>query len=300
MNNFQKFVDKNCFNIWRYDRLYKEFIEPKFRLSIGEGWTKEQEFEELNKKLKIEHLYFKREDLNPLGSFKVRGMAYQISRAWQAKIKKFSISSTGNAALAAAYFCQRIEAPLFIFMHQRPKLKEKREKILKEIKRFGPEKIFFKEEPTKKCREFSKNKGIYNLTPSIDPFSSEGFKSIGFEIFEKIGEIDAIFSFATSGSAVIGIGESFKFLKKEKLIKKIPRIYPVAISKIKRGKEIKKLIKESKGEILMPGKETIEKAKKILLEYGILTSIEGICAFAGFLQKNKFKKVVIILSGKVW
>ena len=305
---FKDLIDKNCFNIWRYNELYREPVQLKFRLSLGEGWTKEENFSKLGRKLNLPNFYLKREDLNPLGSFKVRGLAYQISRAWQNRKREFSISSTGNAALAAAALCHKANLKLFIFFHPRPKSKEKREKILKKIKSFNPEKIFLEKEPTKRCQEFSKAKKIYNLTPSSDIYSFEGFKSIGFEIFERILENEkledlAIFSFSSSGSSLIGMGESFRFLVAKNFLKKLPRFYPVKIDKIKREGEIKKLVKESKGKILEILPEGVRKAQDFLSRFKIKTSIEGICAFGGFLKVNKehkIKNAIIILSGKKW
>jgi len=305
---FSDLIDEKCFNIWRYNKIYQEPVKSKFRLSLGEGWTKEENFSKLGRKLNLPNFYLKREDLNPLGSFKVRGLAYQISRAWQNRKREFSISSTGNAALAAAALCHKANLKLFIFFHPRPKSKEKREKILKKIKSFNPEKIFLEKEPTKRCQEFSKAKKIYNLTPSSDIYSFEGFKSIGFEIFERILENEkledlAIFSFSSSGSSLIGMGESFRFLAKKNFLKKLPRFYPVKIDKIKREGEIKKLVKESKGKILEILPEGVRKAQDFLSRFKIKTSIEGICAFGGFLKVNKehkIKNAIIILSGKKW
>ena len=305
---FSDLIDEKCFNIWRYNKIYQEPVKSKFRLSLGEGWTKEENFSKLGRKLNLPNFYLKREDLNPLGSFKVRGLAYQISRAWQNRKREFSISSTGNAALAAAALCHKANLKLFIFFHPRPKSKEKREKILKKIKSFNPEKIFLEKEPTKRCQEFSKAKKIYNLTPSSDIYSFEGFKSIGFEIFERILENEkledlAIFSFSSSGSSLIGMGESFRFLAAKNFLKKLPRFYPVKIDKIKRGVEIKKLVKESKGKILEILPKETKKAQDFLSCFKIKTSIEGICAFEGFLQVYKAKEIknaIIILSGKKW
>ena len=305
---FSDLIDEKCFNIWRYNKIYQEPVKSKFRLSLGEGWTKEENFSKLGRKLNLPNFYLKREDLNPLGSFKVRGLAYQISRAWQNRKREFSISSTGNAALAAAALCHKANLKLFIFFHPRPKSKEKREKILKKIKSFNPEKIFLEKEPTKRCQEFSKAKKIYNLTPSSDIYSFEGFKSIGFEIFERILENEkledlAIFSFSSSGSSLIGMGESFRFLAKKNFLKKLPRFYPVKIDKIKRGVEIKKLVKESKGKILEILPKETKRAQDFLSCFKIKTSIEGICAFEGFLQVYKVKEIknaIIILSGKKW
>jgi len=309
---FFDIIDKNCFNIWRYAKLYRKLIKSRFRLSLGEGWTKEENFSDFGRSLNLPSFSFKREDLNPLGSFKVRGLAYQISQAWQEGARQFCISSTGNAALSAAALCKKADLKLFIFFHQKPRSKTKRKKILQKIKLFQPQEIFFGREPTKKCQEFSERKKIYNLTPSSDKWSSDGFKSIGFEIFEKNllspnQNYDqnklSIFSFSTSGSSMIGIGESFKFLLAQSFLKKVPRLYSVKQGQIKREKEVKKIVEESGGEILDISKGEIENAQNLLSNLKIQTSIEGVCSFGGFLkiqEAEKIKRAIIVLSGKRW
>jgi len=312
MMTFWDFVNKRCFNIWRYVKLYRRLVRSKYRLTLGEGWTKEANFKNLSKKFHLPCFYLKREDLNPLGSFKIRGLAYQVSLAFQNGERKFCISSTGNAALAAAALCKKADLELFIFLHKKPRSKTKRTNILKEIKSFQPQKIFFEKRPTEKCKEFSGKEKIYNLTPSLDRWSSEGFKSIGLEIFEKFLLIPnnnsrpeelSVFSFSSSGSSMIGIGESFKSLFKKGFLKKLPRLYSVKKGQIKRAREVENLLKENQGKILDVSQKDIKKAQYFLTSLNVKTSIEGICAFAGFLKTYKteeIKRAIIILSGKKW
>ncbi|PIU42952.1 MAG: hypothetical protein COS98_00175, partial [Parcubacteria group bacterium CG07_land_8_20_14_0_80_35_11] len=95
----------------------------------------------------------------------------------------------------------------------------------------------------------------------------------------------------------------FRFLVAKNFLKKLPRFYPVKIDKIKRGVEIKKLVKESKGKILEILPKETKRAQDFLSCFKIKTSIEGICAFEGFLQVYKVKEIknaIIILSGKKW
>jgi len=68
---------------------------------------------------------------------------------------------------------------------------------------------------------------IENLRPSANDSSIEGFKAIAFEIFENLGEVDAIFTFVTSGSSFVGIGRAYQYLLENKEIKKMPRLYAV-------------------------------------------------------------------------
>ena len=67
--------------IWQYAQQLKPLVKSKFRLSLNEGHT------EL---IKIDNIYFKREDQNPTGSVKDRGIAFQISFLMQ-KLMNYKI-----------------------------------------------------------------------------------------------------------------------------------------------------------------------------------------------------------------
>lgn len=303
MTIFEKYIQKNTFGIWRYSSLYRKKVKENFRLYFGEGNTPLQ----LVLAEKQNFLFVKREDLNPFGSFKIRGVLYQICLAWQKGEKKFCISSTGNAGLASAGICYKKKFPLYIFL---PKdFASKKKKLLKRIEVFSPKKVFFKENPTKEALKFSKKRKIFNLTPSLDKFSSEGFKSIGFEIYEVFKNFPfekiSIFSFSSSGSSFIGIGESFKLLKKLKLIDNLPHLYAIKGKRgIKKERKVKRIAKESRGGIIKIDKEKdklyLKEAKKIYKKMGVNPAWQALFAMAGFLKEKKEKNKIniVILSGK--
>ena len=177
---------------------------------------------------------------------------------------------------------------------------------------------------------------IENLKPSVNNSSIEGFKSIAFEIFENLGEVDALFTFVTSGSSFTGIGRAYNYLLENKEIKKMPRLYAIQSGDIfsvvekfnnleisqlegeqafvrlqagrlgtkstRRKKEILELIKLSGGKGIYVDNKEVQEAKNILENNNIHTSLEGCASFAGVIktsEKNKFKKIVCILSGKL-
>ena len=177
---------------------------------------------------------------------------------------------------------------------------------------------------------------IENLRPSINDSSIEGFKSIAFEIFENLGEVDAIFTFVTSGSSFVGIGRTYKYLLESGKIKKIPKLYAVQSGDVfsvakefsnmaifplegeqtfaclqagklgtrntRRKKEIIEIIKSSDGSGIYVSDSEVKKAKNILENNDIYTSLEGCASFAGVIKaskKNKFNKIICILSGKL-
>ncbi len=324
MSNFKNKILKNEKGIWRYANFYSEFIKPENRLSLGGG------INSIHKTIKIKsfkNIYFKREDENKCGSLKDRSLAYQVSLAKQNNLKYLVVSTSGNAGISAAAYCRKAVIKLYIFISP-----ETEKAKIAEMKKYNP--IIIKSKRAIRLANYLSAKyKIENLRPSVNDSSIEGFKSIAFEIFEELGEVDAIFTFVTSGSSFVGIGRAYKYLLDNGEIEKMPRLYAVQGGKIysitekfagkfsnegdirecrlqagnlgakntRRKKEILDLIKSSGGSGVYITENEIETAKDILNQNNIRTSAEGCASFAGVLkidEENKLKKAVCILSGK--
>ena len=327
MSNFQNKINKKEKGIWRYAKLYNEFIKSGNRLSLNdsqnEGDTSTCRLQNNVAKVdlpNINHLYFKREDENITGSLKDRSLAYQVSLVKQNNKNKLVISTSGNAGIAAAAYCQKAKIKLYIFISP----ETEKAKIV-EMQKYNP--IIIKSKRAIRLANYLAAKyKIENLRPSINNSSIEGFKSIAFEIFENLGEMDVIFTFVTSGSSFIGIGRAYKYLLKSGGIKKLPKLFAVQSGKIfsiasefekiqkqesnagklgakntKRKNEIIELIKLSEGKGIYVTDREIQEATKLLEKNNINTSSEGCASFAGIIKasrKNKFNRAVCILSGK--
>ena len=73
-------------------------------LTLGEGNTPLQENAALAAWAGVSRLWLKREDVNPTGSHKDRGAVVQIAACIERGQQVAVISSSGNAALAAATY----------------------------------------------------------------------------------------------------------------------------------------------------------------------------------------------------
>jgi len=334
--SFQNKINKNEKGVWRYANFYDEVIKPENRLSLNNSSSEGDIREGRLQGNKYNYLYFKREDENECGSLKDRSLAYQVSLAKQNKKKELVISTSGNAGIAAAAYCQKAGIKLYIFMS--PKTEKAK---IAEMQKYNP--IIIKSKRAIRLANYLSAKyKIENLRPSVNNSSIEGFKSIAFEIFENLGEVDAIFTFATSGSSFVGMGRAYKYLLKNKEIKKMPRLYAVqggeissiaklslrgarvsvaskkatkqsriytqnipgmfGIKNTRRKKEILEIIKLSGGSGIYVNDSEVQDAKNILEENKIYTSPEGCASFAGVMKvdkENKFNKAVCILSGKL-
>ena len=338
MPSFKDKIDKSKKGVWRYAGFYDEFVKPESRLNLGagnNGGTREIEVREINKLLKIDHLYFKREDENETGSLKDRSLAYQVSLAKQNNKKELVISTSGNAGIAAAAYCQKAKIKLYVFISP-----ETESAKIAAMQKYRP--IIIKSKKAMRLANYLAAKyKIENLRPSLNDSSIEGFKSIAFELFENLREVEAIFTFVTSGSSLVGIGRAYQYLLESGEIKKAPRLYAVqsgdifsvadiplsgggceciknppltppergikgagmlGVKNTRRKKEIIELIKSSGGRGIYVGDDEIVKAGEILKSNNISTSLEGQASLAGVMkasEENKFNKVVCILSGKL-
>ncbi|MDF1497886.1 MAG: pyridoxal-phosphate dependent enzyme [Patescibacteria group bacterium] len=326
MSNFQDRINKQEKSIWRYAEFYNEFIKSENRLYLEDvifQQAQDNTFMIMKAKLlkNINYLYFKREDENLTGSLKERSLAYQVSLAKQNGKKELVISTSGNAGIAAAAYCQESGIKLYVFIS----IETEKAKIA-QMQKYNP--IIIKSKKAIRLANYLSAKyKIENLRPSINDSSIEGFKSIAFEIFEKLEEVDALFTYVTSGSSFVGIARAYKYLKDAGEIKKIPKLFAVQSGEIfsvaeefgkidkkenssagklgvkntKRKNEIIEFIKLSKGSGIYINDKEIKEARKLLEKNNIYTSPEGCASFAAIIKeekKNNFDKVVCILSGK--
>lgn len=319
-------INSNSKSIWRYADHYPN-MDEKLRLTLGEGWTREMEIPSIAESLGISSVFFKREDENPNGSHKDRGLAYQISKAKEKGEKRLLVSSSGNAAISAAAYCRAAGIELFVFVSS--KIDKGK---LAAIAKNEPAAIIISEKPLTFAEYASKKFNIRNIRSTADENSVFGYRSLGFEIFEHLGELDSIFIAVSSGSTLLGIASAYRDLVNEKIVKKMPQLHFVQTSRIHplakhfdkdfkfekevlaraivardvpKEKEILDAVSASGGSGWIVQNEGILKASKILRENDVTTSYEGAAALAG-IYKAKAKdfdigqKVVCILTGKAY
>ncbi len=295
--------------IWQYSQ-YLTDVPSVFRLSLNEGNTKEEFFAYLD-------VVLKREDQNPTGSLKDRGMAYLISKARSEGFTNFVLSSSGNAAISAANYCCLAGVKLKIFVS--PRINTKKLEVLKKI----VENVSINERPLTMASRFTKENNVYNLRPSLNKFGSEGYQTISFELTEDNQEVSDIFIPVSSGVNLLGIYQGFK---KTRMLPRLhlcqssvvcplaglfDRDYPpeevsLATALVAKHSPLKeqvlKAIEESGGTGWVIGNEQIKQADKILREHKIETSAEGALALAAVEKARKkgwqIKKGVCLLTGK--
>jgi threonine synthase len=321
--DFSELVDERRQNIWRYAACYEPDVSPQYRLTLGEGWTRALRLPALDRLTGLE-LYLKREDLNPCGSHKARSLAYQVSLALQRGERDLIISSSGNAAVAAAAYSALAGIRLHAFVAPGTHPVK-----LAELLHLGA-RVIVSTRALNAAKRAALATGFTNLRPSTNDASIEGFKSIALELYEQVGTLDALFTFVSSGSSFCGIGRAYRQLCALGCLDQPPRLFAVraaaggetapesfsagaemlsgmtgrpgelGVRRSRRSTEIAALASWSGGGVVEVDGEETAGALAALNHCGIDTSLEGAAALAAAMRLARDGlrgRVAVILTG---
>ncbi|MCY4466486.1 MAG: threonine synthase [Chloroflexi bacterium] len=214
-------------NHWRYLPLLP--LAPDSQLpSLSVGWTPLYCAPRLAEKLGMKQIWIKDEGVNPTGSLKDRASSLVVARALQAGIEVVATASTGNAAAALAGLgagLEQIEIVLFV-PHDAPPAK------IAQPLAYGAH-VFLVDGSyddayelcTRACAEF----GWYSRNTGVNPFTTEGKKTVALEIAEQLGwrAPDVVAVSVGDGSIISGIYKGFWDLLQLGWIEKLPRLLGV-------------------------------------------------------------------------
>lgn len=236
--------------IWDFSEYFSPKIKPEFQISLDEGDTSCENYQKFAKSIGLLNLYLKREDRNPTGSQKDRQLAFQISAHLQDGEKEFVISSSGNAAISAAAYCQKSGLKLHIFLSpntEKSKL-ERFQKIIgkdflndfesileKGFAEIDNLNLHFNKKAKSAAFKFAQENDFIFLRGSTDDYALEGIKTIAFELFKQAFETDSIFIPCSSGTTVSGIYEGYSQMKDSLPVEegwKIPQIHLIQTTKV--------------------------------------------------------------------
>lgn len=157
------------------------------------------------------NIYLKREDLQPVNSFKLRG-AYNKIASLTPEEKKCGVIavSAGNHAQGVALSAQKLNLSATIVMPKTtPDIK------VEGVKSFGAEVILFGDnydEAYSYCTELTVDSGKTFIHPFNDPFVIAGQGTIGREIMEQLSDTEYIFVPVGGGGLIAGIAQYVKSL----------------------------------------------------------------------------------------
>ena len=305
---------------FRYSKKYLKMIEEAsvYDVAIDSPTT-----HAINLSLKENNnIYLKREDLQPIFSFKNRG-AYNKIINLSDKQKSLGIiaASAGNHAQGVALACKKLKIKCNIVMPLTAP-----ENKLNSVKRLGAKVTLFGEnlaEALVKADEIGKKKKLTFVHPFDDPFTIAGQGTVGKEILEDENSYDAIFVPVGGGGLLAGIAawvrqhdKKVKIIgvevddsacltealiqKKRIKLKKVGLFADgVAVSQV--GKNNLEVIKECVDEVMTVNiDEVCAAVKDIFEDTRVLSEPSGAVALAGLKKRSKRlnnKNLLAVSSG---
>jgi threonine dehydratase len=278
----------------------------------------------LSEKFKAE-IYIKREDLQVVRSYKIRG-AYNLIQSLTADQHKRGVvcASAGNHAQGVAFSCRQLNIKGIIYM---PAITPKQK--INQVKMFGGEntEIVLIGDTFDECQEHALEYTRAHKMTFIPPFDHlkviEGQGTVGKEIFDEVSGVDYIFVPIGGGGLCAGISQyALTYSPNTKLVgveplgapsmkEALKAGKPVVLDKIQRfvdGASVKKvgditfeLSKDSIVDMLLvPEGKVSSTILQLYNEDAIVAEPAGalsIAALEQYAEQIKGKKIVCILSG---
>ena len=209
--------------MWRYRELLPvEEDTPDTPLRVG--WSPLYEADRLGDMLGVKKLWIKDDGQNPTASLKDRASAMAVAKAKEADAKIIACSSTGNAASSLAGNAAAAGLRTFIFVPERaPKGK------VAQLMTFGANVISVQgnyEETFELSKKAIDKWGWYNRNAAINPYLSEGKKTVSLEIAEQLDwqMPDYLAISVGDGCTIAGVWKGLKDLYAIGFIDKLPRL----------------------------------------------------------------------------
>jgi threonine dehydratase len=271
------------------------------------------------------NVYLKREDLQVVRSYKIRGAYNMMSGLPEEKLRNGVVcASAGNHAQGFAYSCKKLNLKGVVFM---PIITSKQK--VDQTKMFGENFVEIKlvGDTFDDCAVAAKKFTSENQMTFIPPFEDlriiEGQATVALEILEDLSDIDFLFVPVGGGGLASGVGSYFKtYSPKTRVIGVEPEGapsmfeafkagHPVTLEKIDRfvdGAAVKRtgdltlsICKEVLDELdLVPEGRICSTILKLYNEDAIVVEPAGAMSIAGldkYADAIKGKNVVCILSG---
>lgn len=277
----------------------------------------------LAQRVGLERLVLKREDLNPTGSHKARGLCFQVAveRSRAPEIAWLTISSSGNAAISAAAYCAQAGIRLAAFLSpDTPAAKVDHLRRLGALVLLAPNALSL-------ATALAAARGIPNLRPSTHPEGATGFQTMGWELLEMVTPVEAVFTFSSSAGGLVGLGRAFR---RGQCVVEDPwqpalhvvqgcgahpvagpldprpppaargRVGDLGARKTRRLGEATRLVRGSGGAGWVIADDEAFAASRLLSSHGVATSLEGAASLAAARRaatEAGVRSAVVVLTG---
>ena len=187
------------------------------------------------------NVYLKREDLQVVRSYKLRGAYNMMSSLPSEHLQRGVVcASAGNHAQGFAYSCKKLNVQGVVFM---PIITPKQK--VNQTKMFGGDNIQIQlagdtyDDCAIAAKQFTEEMGMTFIPPFDDYRIIEGQGTVGVEILEDLDHIDYLFIPVGGGGLSSGVGSYFKmFSPQTKIIGLEPEGAPSMYEALKAGKPV--------------------------------------------------------------
>lgn len=199
---------------------------------------------QLNANLSRKHncnVYLKREDLQIVRSYKLRGAFNMMKSLPTEKLSAGVVcASAGNHAQGFAYSCKKLGVKGVVFM---PIITPKQK--VNQTRMFGESNIEIKlvgdtfDDCAIAAKQFTEENGMTFIPPFDDHRIIEGQATVAVEILEDLSDIDYVFIPVGGGGLAAGVGSYFKiFSPQTKIVGLEPEGAPSMLTALKAGKPV--------------------------------------------------------------
>lgn len=198
--------------LWRWHELLP-LMQPEFEITLGEGDCALLSVKRLGKLIGLENLFIKDESTNATGSFKARGLAVAVSKAFELGIHEFVIPTAGNAGGALAAYAARAGLKAHVFMPADTPLANK-----VEVEKSGADLHLVDgliNDAARAAAAMAKEYGWFDVSTFKEPYRVEGKKTMGLELAEQFNwQLPDVIIYPTGGgTGLVGMWKAFAELE---------------------------------------------------------------------------------------
>jgi threonine dehydratase len=235
-------------------------------------------------------IFFKLENLQYTGSFKLRGVANCLLSLPEAVLQHGVITaSSGNHGAALSYALSRLGAKGTVYVPENASSTK-----LDAIRRYGAEVRVFGEETGQselQARLVAEEKGIPYVSPYNDIVVIAGQGTVGFELANQLENIDAVYVSVGGGGLISGVGGYLKQLNPDiEIIGCMPENSPVMAKCAEAGEIIEwpvlPTISDGTAGGIEPGAITFEYCQQYVDDYVLVAEDEIRTAMRRFMDNE--------------
>ena len=227
------------------------------------------------------HVYLKLENLQPTGSFKLRGAMNKLLNLTPAeRVRGIVTASSGNHGAAVAYGlrCLASQGQIFVPEHASPTKVEMIRSLGAEVHVYGDDSSVTELH----ARSYAGQNGLVYISPYNDEQIIAGQGTIGVELARQLTPVDVVFVTVGGGGLISGVAGYLKSaMPKIKVIGCLPENSPVMAASVKAGRIVEMVslptLSDGSAGGIEPGAITFELCQRLVDDY-VLVSEEEIKA----------------------